>query len=105
MNNTALAVHLVSGVIGGNLGGSIAGSLKSDYNLGLVGNSIAGLVGGGLISAFVSFFPANLPTIMSGVNLTSISLNALGGGIGGIVMAVVVGLIKSAIGEAKRSSC
>ena len=39
MNNTAVAVHLLSGVIGGNLGGSIAGSLKSDYNLGLAGNS------------------------------------------------------------------
>ena len=103
MNDTALAVHLVSGVIGGNLGGSIAGSLKSDYNLGLVGNSIAGFVGGGLISAFVSFFPANLPTIMSSVNLTSIGLDALGGGIGGMVIAVVVGLIKSAIGETKRS--
>jgi hypothetical protein len=95
MNNTALAVHLVSGFIGGNLGGSLAGSLKSDYNLGLVGNSIAGVVGGGLISAFASFFPANLPTIMSSVNLTSISLNALAGGIGGIVIAVVAGLIKS----------
>jgi hypothetical protein len=103
MNNTALAVHLVSGVIGGNLGGLLAGSLRSDYNLGPVGNSIAGVVGGGLISAFVSFFPANLPAVMSSVNLTSISLNALGGGFGGMVIAIVVGLIKSGIGETKPS--
>jgi hypothetical protein len=103
MNNTALAVHLVSGAIGGNLGGSLAGSLKGDYNLGLVGNSIAGAVGGGLIAAFVSFFPANLPAVMNSVNLTSISLNALGGGMGGIVIAVVAGLIKSRAGETKRS--
>lgn len=99
MSYTALAVDLVGGFIGGNLGGSLAGALKSDYNLGLVGNSIAGVVGGGLISAFVSFFPANLPTIMNSVNLTSVSLNALAGGMGGIVIAVVVGLIKSAIRE------
>jgi uncharacterized membrane protein YeaQ/YmgE (transglycosylase-associated protein family) len=105
MNNTALAVHLVSGVIGGNLGGLLAGSLRSDYNLGPVGNSIAGVVGGGLISAFVSFFPANLPTSMSSVNLTSISLNALGGGLGGIVTTVVVGIIKSRIGGTKHSGC
>lgn len=103
MNNTALAVHLVSGIIGGNLGGSLAGSLKSDYNLGLVGNSIAGVVGGGLISAMVSFFPANLPTIMNSVNFTSIGLNALGGGMGGMMIAVLVGLIKSRIGETERS--
>ena len=103
MNNTALAVQLVSGFIGGNLGGTLAGSLRSDYNLGPVGNSIAGVVGGGLISAFCSFFPANLPTVMNGVNLISISLNALGGGMGGIVTTIVVGLIKSGIGETKRS--
>jgi hypothetical protein len=45
------------------------------------------------------FFPANLPPIMNSVNFTSISLNALGGGMGGMVIAVVVGLIKSRIGE------
>jgi hypothetical protein len=99
MNNTALAVQLVSGAIGGNLGGSLAGSIKSSYNMGHVGNSSAGAVGGGLIYAFVSFFPANLPPIMNGVNFTSITLNALGGGMGGMVIAVVVGLIKSRIGE------
>src|SRR5580700_11929405 len=99
MNNTALAVHLVSGVIGGNLGGLLAGSLRSDYNLGPVGNSIAGVVGGGLISAFVSFFPANLPAVMNSVNFTSIGLNALGGGMGGILIAVIAGLIKSRTGE------
>jgi hypothetical protein len=99
MNYTALAVQLVSGAIGGNLGGSLAGSIKSSYNMGPVGNSIAGVVGGGLIYAFVSFFPANLPPILNSVNFTSISLNALGGGMGGMVIAVVVGLIKSRIGE------
>jgi hypothetical protein len=36
---------------------------------------------------------------MNSVNFTSISLNALGGGMGGMVIAVVVGLIKSRIGE------
>lgn len=40
---------------------------------------------------------------MSSVNLTSISLNALGGGLGGMVIAIVVGLVKSGIGETKRS--
>ena len=103
MNYTALAVQLVSGFIGGNLGGSLVGSIRSDYNLGLVGNSIAGFVGGGLIAAFVSFFPANLPAVMNSVNFTSIGLNALGGGMGGILIAVIAGLIKSRIGEAEHN--
>ncbi|MFY9804810.1 MAG: hypothetical protein WA211_19980 [Candidatus Acidiferrales bacterium] len=99
MNYTALAVQLVSGAIGGNIGGSLAGSIKSSYNMGTVGNSVAGVGGGALIYAFVIFFPANLPPIMNSVNFTSISLNALGGGMGGMVIAVIVGLIKSRIGE------
>jgi hypothetical protein len=103
MNYTALAVQLVGGFIGGNLGGSLVGSIRSDYNLGLVGNSIAGVVGGGLIAAFVSFFPANLPAVMNSVNFTSIGLNALGGGMGGILIAVIAGLIKSRIGEAEHN--
>ena len=103
MNYTALAVQLVSGFIGGNLGGSLVGSIRSDYNLGLVGNSIAGVVGGGLIAAFVSFFPSNLPAVMNSVNFTSIGLNALGGGMGGILIAVIAGLIKSRIGEAEHN--
>jgi len=102
MNYTALAVQLVSGVIGGNLGGALAGSIKSDFNLGLVGNSIAGVAGGGLIAAFVSFFPANLPAVMNSVNFTSIGLNALGGGMGGILIAVIAGLIKSRTGETEH---
>jgi hypothetical protein len=100
MNIIALVINLVSGAIGGHLGGSLVGSINSKYNLGHVGNSIAGVVGGGLIYAFVIFFPANLPATMGSVNPTSIAYNVLGGGMCGIVTAVVVGLIKSKMAEA-----
>ena len=44
MNIVALIIQLVSGAVGGN----IAGLLMSKFNLGPIGNSIAGIVGGGL---------------------------------------------------------
>ena len=100
MNIIALVLNLVSGAIGGNLGGSLVGSINSKYNLGPVRNSIVGIVGGGLIYAFASFFPANLPASMGSVNPTSIAINTLAGGMAGMVTAVVVGLIKSKMAEA-----
>ena len=39
-----LIIQLISGAIGGN----IAGAAMKQYNLGTVGNSIAGLIGGGV---------------------------------------------------------
>ncbi len=39
-----LIIQLISGAVGGN----IAGAILKNFNLGPIGNSIAGLVGGGL---------------------------------------------------------
>ena len=39
-----LIIQLVSGAVGGN----IAGAAMKQYNLGTIGNSIAGLIGGGV---------------------------------------------------------
>ena len=44
MDIVNLLISLVSGVVGGN----IAGAAMKDKSLGAVGNSIAGLVGGGI---------------------------------------------------------
>ena len=44
MDIVSLLVQLISGAAGGN----IAGSLFKNLNLGTLGNSLAGLVGGGL---------------------------------------------------------
>lgn len=39
-----LIIQLISGAVGGN----IAGAAMKQYNLGTIGNSIAGLIGGGV---------------------------------------------------------
>jgi uncharacterized membrane protein YeaQ/YmgE (transglycosylase-associated protein family) len=44
MDITSLIVEAVSGAVGGN----VAGAAMKEKNLGAVGNSIAGIVGGGL---------------------------------------------------------
>jgi uncharacterized membrane protein YeaQ/YmgE (transglycosylase-associated protein family) len=44
MNIVALVIQLISGAVGGN----IAGAILKKYNLGPIGNSIVGLIGGGV---------------------------------------------------------
>ena len=44
MNMLPLIIQLISGAVGGN----VAGALMKNFNLGPIGNSIAGLIGGGL---------------------------------------------------------
>jgi uncharacterized membrane protein YeaQ/YmgE (transglycosylase-associated protein family) len=41
-------VNLIIQLVAGAAGGNLAGSLLKRYNLGTLGNSIAGIVGGGL---------------------------------------------------------
>lgn len=39
-------VNLIIGLLSGAAGGNIVGNFLKDYNLGPVGNSIAGIIGG-----------------------------------------------------------
>ncbi|MFM0636250.1 hypothetical protein PQQ63_06045 [Paraburkholderia metrosideri] len=93
MNLTSLIIQLISGAVGGN----VAGSLLSKFNLGPIGNSVAGILGGGLGGQLVSMLTgAAAPGAgTGGLDLSSILSNIGGGGIGGAVLMVVVGLIKA----------
>jgi len=92
MNWLNMAVELISGAAGGN----IAGNLLEKYNLGPLGNSVAGILGGGLGGELLGMFmggaaaPSGGPTI----DITSILGHLGSGGIGGVVLMVIVGIIK-----------
>ncbi|WP_063894030.1 hypothetical protein [Burkholderia ubonensis] len=89
MDFSSLIIQLISGIGGGN----IAGKFLEKINLGPLGNSIAGLIGGGLGG---EFFKAILSGATdSGVGFGSLLTDVGGGGIGGAILMVVVGLIKS----------
>jgi hypothetical protein len=90
MDITSLIIEAVSGAVGGN----VAGAAMKESSLGPVGNSIAGIVGGGLGGAILQ---AVMGTAAAGggLDLQSILANVAGGGVGGAILMAIIGIIKS----------
>jgi hypothetical protein len=85
-----LAVQFASGAAGGNL----AGSLFRSLNLGVLGNSLAGLIGGGIGSQLVNTsLGLAATTATSGLDPGTLLAQASGGSIGGLLMTLLVGLL------------
>jgi uncharacterized membrane protein YeaQ/YmgE (transglycosylase-associated protein family) len=95
MNIVSLIIQLISGAVGGN----VAGAAMKQNSLGPIGNSIAGIVGGGLGGTILQ---AVMGAAGSGsMDLGTIVSNIAGGGIGGAILMAVIGLIKNQM--AKKS--
>lgn len=95
-----LIIQLVSGAVGGN----IAGALFKNINLGTLGNSIAGIVGGGLGGQILSAvlggaMPAAGQMAAGGLDIGSIISSVAGGGVGGGVLMAIIGVIRKAMAK------
>ena len=88
-----LIIQLISGAVGGN----VAGALLKQFNLGLLWNSVAGILGGGIGGQILS----NVLGVGAGggMDITSIISQVAGGGIGGAILLVIVGIIKKAMNK------
>jgi len=89
MNILYLIVSLICGAVGGNL----AGVLMKDKSLGTLGNSIAGILGGGIGGAILQALHL-LPAAGPGLDLGAIVANVASGGVGGALLLLIVALIK-----------
>ncbi len=93
MDILTLLIQLVSGALGGN----IAGSLFKNLSLGTLGNSIAGIAGGGIGGTILGSL-LNLPVATSaagGLDPMAILTQVLSGGAGGGVLMAIIGIIRS----------
>jgi len=92
MDLVTLLISLISGAVGGN----IAGAAMKDKSLGALGNSIAGIVGGGLGSVILralGMWAQSGGSLDAGAIVGTIA----SGGVGGAILLVIVSLIKSAM--------
>jgi uncharacterized membrane protein YeaQ/YmgE (transglycosylase-associated protein family) len=96
-----LVISLVSGAVGGN----VAGNALKEKSLGTVGNTVSGIVGGGIgnyiLQALGLLASAGMATAATGDASTGVDIGALianigGSGVGGALLTVIIGLIKNA---------
>ncbi len=98
MDIVGLIIQLISGAAGGN----IAGGLLKRFSLGTVGNSIVGILGGGLGGQLIGMLGvggAGAGAAASGLDIGSIVSSIAGGGVGGGALMAVVGLIRQAMSK------
>jgi hypothetical protein len=87
-----LVVELLAGVIGGNA----AAAAFKEYGLGMLGNTITGAVGGGVIGQALQ---ALLPSLAGtgGLDIGALLAQIVGGGAGGAILTIIAGAVKSAM--------
>src|SRR5258708_9687976 len=76
MNIISLIIEAISGAVGGN----VAGAAMKENSLGTVGNSIAGIVGGGLGGTLLHMVMGSAATCGGSMDLTSTPRQSPGGG-------------------------
>lgn len=95
MDLVSLAIQLISGAAGGN----IAGALLKKSSLGFLGNTIAGLVGGGLGGQILQSVLGIAPAAAGALDAGSIIAQVAGSGAGGGVLMVIIGLLRKAFAK------
>lgn len=98
-----LLISLISGAVGGN----ITGAAAPDKSLGTLGNSVTGLLGGGLgswllqaaglLTTAVTAAAADPAATSGGLDIATLLGSIGGGGVGGAVLTLIAGLIKNAL--------
>jgi len=89
--------QILINLIAGALGGIGAGKASPTFDLGMIGNIVSGLVGGGLLGQIVT---ALLPSIMAAAQTGDLSIGgiisqAVAGGAGGAILTAVIGAFKN----------
>ena len=84
MNIISLIIEIISGAVGGN----VAGAAMKENSLGTLGNSIAGIVGGGLGGTILQMVMGTAAAGGGGLDLQSILANVGGGGVGGVPISL-----------------
>jgi uncharacterized membrane protein YeaQ/YmgE (transglycosylase-associated protein family) len=95
MNLISLLIEAVSGAVGGN----IAGAAMKENSLGAIGNSIAGIVGGGLGGVLLQTILGGAADGDGSLDLTTMLSNVAGGGVGGAILMVIIGFLKNVMAK------
>lgn len=90
-----LLISLISGAIGGNVAGV---AMKDKDSFGTAGNSVVGLLGGGLGSYILQALGI-LSQTGGSLDLTSILAHVGSGGVGGAILLALASIVKNALAK------
>jgi hypothetical protein len=90
-------INLIIQLIAGAAGGNAIGSAQKNLDLGMLGNTIAGALGGAGGGTLLTALLPMLAGSGGGVDIGAILGQAVGGGAAGAIVTAVVGLIKNAM--------
>lgn len=92
---SATVINLIVQLIAGAIGGNAMGSGLKNVDLGTMGNSIAGAIGGAGGGTLLTSLIPLLAGTAGNVDIGSIVGQAVGGGVSGAILTAIVGIIKN----------
>jgi hypothetical protein len=89
--------QILINLIAGAIGGVGAGKSSPTFDLGMIGNIISGLIGGGVLGQIVNLLlPAIMAAAQSGdLSVQGIISQVVAGGAGGAILTAIIGAIKN----------
>jgi hypothetical protein len=89
--------QILINLLAGAVGGVGAGKSSPTFDLGMIGNIVSGLVGGGVLGQIVTLL---LPSVMAAAESGNLSIGgvvsqAVAGGAGGAILTALIGAFKN----------
>jgi hypothetical protein len=94
---SATLINLIIQLIAGAVGGNAVGAGVKNVNLGTLGNTIAGAIGGAGGGTLLTALLPLLQGAAGNVDIGALVGQAVGGGVAGAVLTAIVGLIKNSM--------
>jgi hypothetical protein len=101
-NLSGTIVTLILQIIAGAIGGNVAAAGMNNVDLGKVGSSIAGALGGGGGGTILGALAPSLTAAASGVDFKTVIAQVVGGSVGGAILTVIVGMLKGMMAKQQR---
>ncbi len=94
---SATMINLIIQLIAGAIGGNAVGAGMKNVDLGTLGNTIAGAVGGAGGGTLLTALLPMLQSAAANVDIGTVVGQAVGGGVTGAILTAIVGIIKNAM--------
>ena len=90
-----MLINLVIQVGAGAIGGYAVGAGVKDINIGTLGSTIAGAIGGGVGGQVLQALIPTLALAAGNMDIGSLISQVVGGGIAGVILTAIVGVVKN----------